>query len=106
MATIVIAGTLFAIWFVSPCAMNPPPRIATLIGLPCLARASKALSTITMNNYSWICYLNGHTPPELWLDVIEQLELLVFVRNPRHRQRPLEAEPRIVVHEAALTIRR
>ena len=50
--------------------------------------------------------LNGHTPPELRLDVIQQLELLVFVRNYRHRQRPLEAEARIVVHEAALIIGR
>ena len=67
---IVMPGTLFTIWFVSPCAMNPPPRIATLIGLPCSARASKALSTMTMNDYFLGCIiLNGHTPPELWLDV-------------------------------------
>ena|SRR6266508_605258 len=50
--------------------------------------------------------LNGHTPPELRLDVIQQLELLVFLRNYRHRERPLEAEARIVVHEAALIVRR
>src|SRR5882757_6634297 len=106
MATIFIAGTLFTIWFVRPCAMNPPPRIATLIGLPCSARASKALSTMIMNNTPGYVILNRHTAPELWLDVIQQLELLVLVRNHCDRQWPLKAEARIVVHEAALILRR
>src|SRR5438094_6050647 len=47
---------------------------------------------------------NGHAASELWLEIVQQFELLILVRNYCHRQWPFKTEARIVVHQAALVI--
>src|SRR3990172_5456588 len=95
-----IPGTLFTIWLVSPCPMNPAPIIPTRMNFPCLSRSRRALSTIIM--------LSSH--PHLLLqhplDLIEKLPIRVLLRNLHHRQRPPKPETGVIVMEAALRTRR
>src|SRR5215470_14109673 len=90
---------LWTIWFESPLAMKPAPIMATRIGRPSASRACSALSTMIM-----VCLSGAHAHAgfEIVFDLIEPLPLAIFVRRRRHRQRPGEAEPRIVVEQAAL----
>src|SRR5262245_21298559 len=101
-------GTLLTIWFVSPCPMKPAPIMPTRIGFPCSSRALSARSTMIMTASARAgCSLRSpaaHSALHLRLDLVEPLPALVFGRNFRHRERPLEAEPRVVVEETALTL--
>src|SRR5262245_191362 len=95
-------GTLFTIWLVSPCAMNPAPRSATRIGLPCSSRAWSAWSTRIIGGSP----SDRHAPADFRLDLAEQLPHLVLVGDRGHRQRPAETQPRIGGREAAFRGRR
>src|SRR4030065_2017000 len=95
-----IPGTLFIIWLVSPCPMNPAPIIPTRMNFPCLSRSRRALSTIIMPSS------HPHPPLQYPLDLLEKLPIRVLLRYLRHRQRPPKPETGVIVMEASLRTRR
>src|SRR6266850_4373272 len=92
MAAIRIPGTLFSIWFVSPCPMKPAPTIPTRMGFPCSWRALSALSTMIMVSSPCGLAVVRHPPLQLRLDLVERLPGAVLRGDFSDGQRPLEAE--------------
>src|SRR5258706_2328980 len=105
-----IPGTLWTIWFVRPWAMNPAPRMATRIGLPCSSRAFNALSIMIMvdscgGSANYGLALDGHTALQFRLDLSKQFPSLIFIRNYSYRKRPFERQTAIIIHQASFGAR-
>src|SRR4051794_28370258 len=79
--------------------MKPAPIIPTRIGLPSSSRFCSARSTMIIASLS-----NAHAPLELRLDRVEPLPATVLLGDLADRQRPGEAEPGVVVCQAALGV--
>src|SRR5258705_2141093 len=106
MAAIRIPGTLFSIWFVSPCPMKPAPTIPTRMGFPCSWRALSALSTMIMEITPCGLAVDRHPPLQLRLDLVERLPGAVLRGDFSDGQRPLKDEAAIVERQPAFGVRR
>src|SRR5664279_2696046 len=97
-------GTEWTIWLVSPWPMKPAPIMPTRIGLPCASRALSALSTMIMvvPPCSGRFSRDGHLTVETLAPGLQQWRLLILLRAHRHRQRPAQAQPRVVVAQRPL----
>src|SRR6267143_353453 len=89
-------GTLWTIWWVSPCPMKPAPIKPTRIGFPCSSLALNALSTMIMVGS------RAHPALHLALDFLEVLPGGVLGRDDGDRQWPLQAQARIERREPSL----
>src|SRR3954466_5643011 len=90
-------GTLWTIWFVSPCPMKPAPIMPTRMGLPSSSRALRALSTMIIRSSA-----QRHPAFHFAFDLREVLPRRVLRRHHADRQRPAEPQARVDRREAAL----
>src|SRR3954469_3238471 len=111
MAASRIPGVTLRIWLARPRAMKPAPMKPTRIGLPSASLALSALSTMIIAASAHLCQLRpglveGHTAANLRLGLLEQRPRAILRRHVGRRQRPRDAEPRIVEAQPALGRRR
>src|SRR6185312_3653968 len=113
---------VLTMWFPRPCDMKPAPIRATRMGRPSFSRAFSALSTRIMLKFLQH-YLRSylpvfarthsgrfllplaHAPFDLGSLFVQQLPDCILLRNHRYRQRPLQSQLGIVVHQPAFGAR-